>query len=247
MAAVPPADLNPYAPPRASTLSDGASPASEPRYSYRSLRGLALVSTWLMGATVLLEGASIVNARVGLGLVRAVPAGDMSTFTELVAWNRRVLALVALQFLLMVATVVPYCLLMARANRNARAFGATGLQFTPGMAAGAIFIPIFSLVWPYQAMAEVWRAADVEHRTRWQDTPVSLLVPLWWGVWVIDSLGRGIAVFVFNGPITSLQAAQALPVFGIASALLFLAVVRDLARRHDRKQQQLGGQPLSQP
>lgn len=69
-----------------------------------------------------------------------------------------------------------------RANHNARALGATGLEMTPGWAVGWYFVPIAWFWKPYQAMKEIWQAsASPKH---WSRQGVSPLLGWWWGLWL---------------------------------------------------------------
>ena len=135
---------------------------------------------------------------------------------------------------------------MVRANRNARAFGATPLKFTPGWAAGSFFVPVVWWFWPYQAVAEAWRAADLEHRTPWQHGPVTPLLSLWWGGWLVETT-LGVVVPVVWGRQTELSQVTTILRIGVvqtsisvATAALCIGLVHKLAARHKRKAEQLG-------
>ena len=78
-----------------------------------------------------------------------------------------------------------------RANYNARALGATRMEFTPGWAVGWYFIPIASFWKPYQAMKEICRASL--RPSRWWEEKAPSLLPLWWGLWLLSSGAAGIS------------------------------------------------------
>lgn len=73
-----------------------------------------------------------------------------------------------------------------RAAGNARALGATGLEFTPGWAVGWYFIPILNLWKPYRAMKEIWQASANPADWRLERPPA--LLRWWWALWLIDSV-----------------------------------------------------------
>jgi hypothetical protein len=138
------------------------------------------------------------------------------------------------------ATVITFCIWVVRANRNVRALGAQGLQFTPGWCAGWFFVPIANLFKPYQAVREVYRASDPAADARdWKHVTAGL-VGWWWAAYILSnfighvefrmsmsndpSVARGSAVVgLMSSPI------------GIAAALLCLAVVRSIHARQEAK------------
>jgi hypothetical protein len=65
-----------------------------------------------------------------------------------------------------------------RANANARALGATGLQFTPAWAVGWFFVPVANLVKPFDAVKEIWRASA--HPPAWWRQPAPTSLGWWW-------------------------------------------------------------------
>ena len=93
-----------------------------------------------------------------------------------------------------------------RANHNARARGATGLNMTPGWAVGWYFVPIAWFWKPYIAMKEIWQAsANPKHWWRQDGSP---LLGWWWGLW----LARWwVPVLLAGGPVR-IRFARAEPV-----------------------------------
>ncbi len=83
-----------------------------------------------------------------------------------------------------IALIALFCLWIPRANRNARALGAKGMRFTPEWCVLWYLIPILNLFQPYRAMREIWLASDPADGTRWREQRVSLLLPLWWALWL---------------------------------------------------------------
>ena len=138
-------------------------------------------------------------------------------------------------------------LLLHGAGQQERArLRASPLKFTPGWAAGSFFVPVVWWFWPYQALAEAWRAADVEHQTPWQHGRVTPLLPLWWGGWILQST-LGVVVPVLWGRQAELPQVTTILRIGVvqtsisvATAVLCIALVQKLAARHKRKAEHLG-------
>jgi len=84
------------------------------------------------------------------------------------------------------ALIILFCIWIPRANRNARALGATGMRFTPGWSVGWYFIPIMNLFRPYQAMKEIWVASVPSDATPRQRRAGSPLLGWWWALWLVS-------------------------------------------------------------
>lgn len=117
-----------------------------------------------------------------VALLRIEPI-DEGSFEASASRERSILVL---KSALLLVTGIVFLKWTARANRNVRAFGATGLRFSPSFAAGCHFIPVASLWKPYQAMREIWQASRLP--TAWQGQPVSAILGVWWAFWVFAIL-----------------------------------------------------------
>jgi len=89
-----------------------------------------------------------------------------------------------------VGTTVSFCMFVHRAASNLRAFGRSGLQFTPGWAVGWFFVPFANLFKPYHAIKEIVLASDPdteksEYTTTWMSNPVPQIVGAWWAFWIV--------------------------------------------------------------
>jgi hypothetical protein len=90
---------------------------------------------------------------------------------------------------LLLLTAVLFWVWLYRANKNARALGAKGMNFTPGWCVGWWFVPIMNLFMPYRVTAEIYRASDPEAGAfDWQNRPAATILGLWWGSWVLSNL-----------------------------------------------------------
>ena len=137
---------------------------------------------------------------------------------------------------------------MYRANKNARAFGCTGLQFSPGTAAGMWYVPILSLFMPYQAVKELWKASTWEHQVPWEYAPTPAFLPIWWGAFIVfmiaAQIARKVEATAESSPsavISVLHTRQLASVLAIVAGALCILVVRGLAQRFQRRADQLRG------
>jgi hypothetical protein len=95
--------------------------------------------------------------------------------------------------LLMLFTIVVFCLWIRRSYAALNTARTPGLRFTPGWAVGWWFIPFANLYKPYEVMVELWRATTPGRSDDWAFTPRSPILPLWWGLWLADSFAGNVA------------------------------------------------------
>jgi len=96
--------------------------------------------------------------------------------------DMRTLVIGAVAALFNIATIIIFLIWINKANKNSRALGSKGMQFTPGWCVGWWFIPIASLWKPYQAVREIWKTS--QSSDNWQ-TQKNSIITLWWTLWII--------------------------------------------------------------
>jgi hypothetical protein len=233
----PPTAANPYAPPQ-SALDPAALPPLEAG-GFKSARGLANALAIVLGVLALVELVTIAHGFVTIGVMRRVVAGEDVEKGVLTSLDVRAGALGVLSTLLYLATIVLFCVFMPWVNRNARWFRAP-LENSPGWAAGWFFVPIASWWKPYQAMKEIWQGSDPDPAVLALDAPVSALLPWWWAMFVLKTIGEMIMNQTKAHGAAELISASRLRIVchvpSIAAAILAAAVVRALARRQDERQ-----------
>jgi hypothetical protein len=149
---------------------------------------LVLVLTVLLGIGIFLDAVSAASDWMELQLLNSAAAGGNINPAEAEANDTRQAIIALGQLGLYVATIVAFCMWVYRANSNARALGAAGMQFTPGWSVGWYFVPIMNLFRPFQAMREIWQASDPDatsNATAWQSTGSSPVLGIWWALWLI--------------------------------------------------------------
>ena len=127
-----------------------------------------------------------------------------------------------------------------RSNRNCHALVSGSLTFTPGWSVGYFFIPIMNLFRPYQAMAEIWRAS-IPRIQRWENAPVSMLIGVWWFLWLVS---RIVGQFVLKSAlksetidelITLSQASMALDALDIPLCIVCIFMLRGINANQEEK------------
>jgi hypothetical protein len=126
-----------------------------------------------------------------------------------------------------------FCFWIYRANRDARAHVASDLAFTPAWAVAVGFIPVVNLIGPYRAVKEIHQASASREPSStgsaWRDARVPLVVPLWWGFWIL-SLAWALVPYPTLTPTSAVWGQAILEVLRATAALLLIVVVRGIER-----------------
>lgn len=118
--------------------------------------------------------AALLIVSAGADVGRSVPAGSGLRV------NGGLLGLAVLALLL--ATVAVFLNWFYRARKNA-GLSAWRQRWSPGWAIGSWFLPPVLLWFPYQIMADIWRAG---RSPGLRDGPSNAVLPgLWWACWVL--------------------------------------------------------------
>jgi hypothetical protein len=108
------------------------------------------------------------------------------------------------------------------ANKNARALGAVGMQFSPGWSVGWYFIPILSLWKPYQAMKEIWQASSALEY--WQGSAAAPILGWWWFAYVVSAI-LGQLYFRVSMAANDLSSLSSATVLGLANEAFDVATI----------------------
>lgn len=147
---------------------------------YQSKTGLVWAITLLMGCYILSTLAYGGASAYQLTLLNKLNAGQEVGEKTLENSDSLVGLPACVNSLTVLALAVVWCLWKAGVNRNARAISGNELEYTPGWAAGCYFVPFANLVWPYNAMKEIWENSDPSVPTG--------LVGVWWGLWIFNGV-----------------------------------------------------------
>lgn len=95
-----------------------------------------------------------------------------------------------LWYLVYIPTIVAFVMWFRRAYFNLHSLGIP-LKHTEGWAAGAWFIPILFLFWPFRIMREIYEFTyKLGHG---KAAPMTWILGIWWAFWVIRYLAEGIS------------------------------------------------------
>ena len=193
-------------------------PVVTPPRAYRPLGGLT-TALIVLAALQIADAAVHVVAFLGK---RGVFAEQLSSqlLVETV-----IMGLAEAMFYL--ASLVVFCIWVHQAYANLIPLGSRRVRFTPGWAVGYFFIPFVNLVRGVQVMRDVWIESQPLPAERAEDATLVRRAPLvngWWAMWLVMTFSFRSNNYSFPDPM--MKAA-----IEIVAGLLFIAVVRGIARR----------------
>lgn len=146
--------------------------------------------------TILLYGffatsmAGFISSLFERHMLDAIQNGAFNSQMALVAATQvsdnRQQALSILYFIMLLTSGISILMWIYRANANARALGATGMEYTPGWSVGWYFVPLFGLWKPFGAMREIWQTSRAP--ANWRETPVPGALRWWWFFWIASNI-----------------------------------------------------------
>ncbi len=179
-------DDNIYSPPR--SLDTGTAEDRPPLTGFKDATTLTKWTTGILYVSVAVTFLAIISGVLEYRLLSDIEnSGYDPQLVEAAERNDiRQGVMGILQLLTLLPAAVLILVWIHRANANARARGAMGMQFTPGWSVGWYFIPFANLVKPYQVMKEIWKASkDPEG---WMGQDHSPLLPWWWFLWITSNI-----------------------------------------------------------
>jgi len=102
--------------------------------------------------------------------------------------RQQVIAVIMLA--LIIATIISFIMWFHRAYKNLHAMNTRILQFTPGWAIGAWFVPILNLGRPFVIMKEIWeetQSASLPTEEKHLVSPTTI-IGWWWAFWIMNSI-----------------------------------------------------------
>ena len=150
-------------------------------------------ANWTVGLLIAMCVAFTLQIIMTLGVLDLVSAREAEQAvlrSELEGDLSRLDVISVLVFWMYIATVVWFLMWMHRTSKNLETLGSHGQRFSPGEAVGYWFIPMAWFVFPYLAMAEIWRGSspDAPRGVDWKNGAVSALLGWWWGLWITHIL-----------------------------------------------------------
>lgn len=145
---------------------------------------LAVATQILLGFCAAVSLAIIGVEIFGIGVATRYLGGDLSVVRQLTTYDQLTAVVSVLSSVSLIATGVVWVVWQFRAAK--RVPGLT--RRSPGWHAGSWFIPVISLVFPYQNVSDLWKAIG-RPRPAW--------LGLWWGLWIASTIAVQISTRVY--------------------------------------------------
>ena len=212
---------------------------------FRSGHSLAQIVTVMLAVGIGFNVVSILltAAQLASGSAAALVSED----ADIGVLDLLELGFALLQFVVIIATVVVFCMWLYRAAHNLTALGnpRQAIEYSPGWAVGSFFVPFVNLVVPYRATKEVWVKSDPETAADDYVSPHGqsgrAYLKVWWAFWLASLFVNNAAGRLYFRADTpgEMQTAMWLDLFGelldIPAAIFAILVVRDIDRRQEER------------
>lgn len=113
----------------------------------------------LLCAFILIEAATAVSRGFTIALLGTVQAGVGVDQGLAQSDDDRTALLAAIYLVLLLATMVTYCLWLRGASQRAHTVSGGNMGITPGWAVGWHFVPFANLVMPFRTVLEIWKVS----------------------------------------------------------------------------------------
>ncbi len=192
-------------------LKSHETPVSAPDIStYASAEGRGRWVSYLLTATIVVAVLSILSNYMQINLLSRAASGELIGDGEATANDNRQVVVSIAQFLLYFSTGILFLMWFHRAHRNLPSLGVTNLRFTPRWAVGCFFVPIISLVRPFQVAREIWNASDPESTDprSWRNLATPAVVGWWWGMFLATAILAYAVLLLASGSQDTIEGIQ---------------------------------------
>lgn len=188
----------------------------------------------MLGIVIALDVALIISYLMQVDLLTRMAERAPFTMEEAKANDARVRVITTAHLCAFFISGVTFLRWFHRAVSKANALG-NGPPESASSAVWSFFIPFVNLVAPYQIMKALWQASAPR-----QGAGSGWIVPLWWSVWIGNSIFGSISVLLSRSAghdaralVTSTNVVAVVQVVNISAAVLAILVVRGLTARQE--------------
>jgi hypothetical protein len=215
---------------------------------FKSARGIAAVLVISFCLVILVDVIAAVIDIQRIDLLGRVISGDSYTLEEVDASDNAFATVGTFQVIAFIGTAVVFLIWIYRVSKNLKPLGSQNQKYSPGWAIGWFFIPFANWVLPFLVTKEIWKASDPKamDAESWRSTSVSPIVPAWWALYVVASIGGYIVVRIALGGgetatdlLNQTWAWVIADVLEIPAAVLAILVVWGITSRQDEKNRNL--------
>lgn len=217
-----------------------------PPVAFRPVQQLGFAVQALLGITILTLVAGVATSLRRAGMVDRLIAGEGFTPAEIDAVDAAVVVSTALYLVALVVTAIVWVVWFRRSYDNLTSLSGRPLVHSRRWAAGAWFVPVLNLFRPKQIADDLFRAGAAP-----SDSPVPRIVHVWWGLFVLASLGDRVLLRAPGDDAASIASADrisaAVDAVMLAAGVAAILVVRALNARQQARVDDLAAGRLVRP
>jgi hypothetical protein len=215
---------------------------------FKSARTIATVLVIAFCLVVLVDAIAAFIDMERIDLVSRIISGENYTLEEADASDNAFATVGIVQLIAFIVAAIVFLIWIYRASKNLRALGIQNQKYSPGWAIGWFFIPFANWVLPFLVTKEIWKASDPKamDAESWRSTSVSPIVPAWWVLYVVSSIGGNIVARIALGGgetagdlLNESWAWLIADAIEIPAAVLAILVVWGITSRQDEKNRNL--------
>lgn len=206
----------------------------------RPLEVRAYVAIGWLVLSILVSAWVFVHDVQGISLMNEIESGEFGDdlIDRAEAWDTMDLALVFVELGTLIACGVAFIVWLWQARGNVDSYGWTRQRKTRGWAIGGWFVPIVNLWYPFQLVADVWKASHPAREPDEQELSrlgTGRLLGWWWGFWLASNLiGWGLLRSSASETPADIRSQEGLSAFdeaiSIGAAVFAILVVRQITR-----------------
>ena len=220
---------------------------SVPPYNSAARRAQVVIVLLVIG--IILDVIAMLSSGSQLTFLNAVARGAHLTRNDAIANDARQVGIAIIQMLVYFATAVAFCLWLYRVSSNLNSLRAVNQRYSPVRAVGGFFIPIVCLVWPYEAVKEIWIGSDPQRPetdlSNVKGVKSTSLIGWWWISWLIANVMGYVSLSALRYAKTIDQMLSATweqiwaDAISIISAILVILVIREINARQGLRAESL--------
>ena len=199
------------------------------RSTHRGLASVLVALLWTQAAALCLRALVLLNRIRVAGMIDRHEWVSQATANRADRWVRGASGLWVLLF---AVTIVVWCVWQHRSHQAARDL-VPGMDLSAAWAVGCWFVPIVSLVKPFQAVRELWRAS--EGGPAWREQPTWPVLRWWWATWLGWNLLGWLAGATGSADLAAIRRSDLIGLvsvtLGVCAAVLAARVVRQIESR----------------
>lgn len=210
----------------------------------------------MMGMTIAVNIAAVATRVMQVNLLNTVLDGGSISLDTAERSDMIYRGVILLWIIVSVITAIAFLMWFYRARKNLQYFDVPGPLYSPVWAVIGFFIPVFNLIRPYQVAKEIWKSSGRLEDTNvnnagGDDEPVSVIVKLWWGAFIISGTAAWIAKLhssigddLVQNLLNKTGWIIAGEIFTVIGALLAITMIIKIDARQSRRHAQILSQQI---